>query len=208
MKRQIIAGLGVLCLIAFNCKAISEQDAYAIAKTTVPESYRTHVISIYGKGTDKAIHTWYVNFLDPLAPNKGRVVVVQDAAISRTYVSDRDGYDDNLSFDPALLRTSADKALATARSYATQNQINYDAVSVGVRRTEVGRAPVWHVELKREGRSQGVIYTRPEDAAFVSYSPPPKEMKGEDLGKEITETFKGIGADLEEFFTGERTVDK
>ncbi len=214
MKTTVMVALAgtllVTLFVAWSFNSSPERAAYEKAKTVIDKQYQTHVLSIYGKGTAKNVETWYVNFFDPDSPSKGRVVVVQDGAVLRSNAADgKRSHDDGRSFDPVLSKVTAATAMKTAKVYAEQNQITYDATTVLLRRLEMGKAPVWRVDLRKDGSSQGFVFAKSEDGSLASYDPPPKKgATAEDFGNNVANTFKGIGADLEEFFTGERTVDK
>ncbi|MDZ4742240.1 MAG: hypothetical protein SGI98_02330 [Verrucomicrobiota bacterium] len=211
-----LAVLGALVGWSWGTTA-SDRQAYDLAKGLSVEKYRTHVLSIFGKGTEKEEGIWYVNFYDPDSPTKGKVVIIEKGVVTRSHAAAGRGvFDDNMSFDPTLTTVSAEDALKTAQAYAVKNQIVYDSTRMLLRRTAVGSAPIWRVELLQEGRSKGYVLSKAEDGSFASYLPPPpvtsrkenhSNTGAEFFGKEVEKTFTGIGADLEEFFTGERTVD-
>jgi hypothetical protein len=187
-----------------------EGDAYDKAKSTVNNDYQTHVLSIYGKGSPDKITTWYFTFYDPTSPSKGKLVVIQNDRIDRAHPSEaRITYDDALSFDPTKNKIDSAKAIATAKDYAEKNQIPYDSVNILLRRSDSGSAPGWRVELVNQGTSRGYVYITTENGTLAKFEPPrPPERTETGFAHDVEKTFRGIGADLEEFFTGERTVEK
>jgi hypothetical protein len=206
----ILCGAVVLLVAGRSWGTTPDREAYDLAKGLSVDKYRTHVLSIYGKGTSEEVQTWHINFYDPDSSTKGKVVVVENGVVTRSHTAEwKSNYDDTLSFDPTLSKITAKTAMKTAKTYAEKNQITYDTTRVLLRRTEAGKAPFWRVELRQDGHSKGFVTAKSEDGAFADYTAPGKEGSGiENLGKDVESTFKGIGADLEEFFTGERTVDK
>lgn len=197
------------CFNTTGC-ARSEGTAFDKAKTVITPEYQKHVLSIYGKGSPDKIDTWYFNFYDPNSERKGKTVVIQNDRVDRVHPSEGRGYDDAWSFDPALSKIDSEQALKTAHEYANQNQISYNSVNLLLKRPEVGKAPIWRVELINQGTSQGFVYSNPQDGKFVKYETPQEARRSEggNFANDVERTFRGIGADLEEFFTGERTVDK
>jgi len=187
-----------------------EGEAYNQAKSVIDQNYREHVMSIYGKGSTESVKTWYITFYDPTSASKAKTVVVINGKIDRVHPSEsRTSYDDVMSFDPLRTRISSSKALETARQYAEKNQISHDGVNMLLKRSESGKAPHWRVELLNQGTSRGYVFVEPEKGEFAKYEAPKSvDKKGEHFAKDVEQTFRGIGADLEEFFTGERTVDK
>ncbi len=209
MKRFLFSIL-LLAAVAWTWGTRPDREAYDQAKALSVEKDRTHVLSIFGKGSAVDVKTWYVNFYDPDSPSKGRVVVVQDGKVIRSHAAEgRSTYDDDLSFDPTMSKVTSETAMKTAKTYAEHNQIAYNTTTVLLRRPDHGKAPAWRVGLLQDGNSRGFVFVKSEDGALASYAPPSKPEKNiKDFGRDVESTFRGIGADLEEFFTGERTVDK
>jgi len=222
MKRIVLAALG-LCALAFvgillfapraawgQSSSVTKQ-----AQSLIDPKYQGEVLFVRGKGTPTTITHWTYFFYDPTAPNSfrevkitdGKVESFQPANFSRTAVS-------TLVFDPAATPVSVDAALATARDYAAKNQISYNETRVLLRRPASGQAPAWRVQLLQDGRSRGVVFTDSPGAAYVKYDA--ASTAGSDggphtaaeFGDDVKNTFLGIGGDLEEFFTGKRTVDQ
>ncbi len=81
----------------------------------------------------------------------------------------------------------------------------------------------WRVELLNGAANKGFVFTNAGNGSFALYSPAGSAgtshnvSTGSDsgvvgdakhLGNDVKHTFLGIGGDLQEFFTGERTVDQ
>ena len=103
----------------------------------------------------------------------------------------------------------------------------YDSVRALLKQTSVNRPFRWRIELMSENRSRGYVYINALDSSVASYSPAGSaettttstttttsrqhhdaDDDTGDFGNHVKRTFLGIGGDLQEFFTGERTVDK
>lgn len=216
----------ILSLISVSLHAASEQAAYKVARTVIPPERQKQVLSFYGKGTVSEIKTWFVKFFDPGAKSNARIVVVESGKVERSNTAE--GQDDNdvkMTFDPAACKAGVDKALKTAATYTKESLIPVDSTRVYLNRPAAGKAPVWTVELWHQNRPQGYIYANTKDGAFAGYRPPasdnhtagtekkssgvPEEKDTEnEFGQQVKSTMLEIGGDLEEFFTGERTVDK
>jgi hypothetical protein len=200
--------------------ASTASDAVRVAKDGVDPSLRDHVVSVYGVGTPAAIHTWWVIFYDPSVASHGRAVKVDNGAITKTYEA-KSGvvYDDQLTFSPSQV-TGEGPALAAAQNYAAQHAIAYDSVRVLLRNTTTNQAFRWRVELMNGAKNKGFVFANTTDGSFAMYSPPGSEpthtsastggVAGdvEHAANQVKSTFLGIGGDLQEFFTGERTVDQ
>ncbi len=200
--------------------ASSANDAVRIAKDGVDPSLRDHVVSVYGVGTPAAIQTWWVIFYDASVPSHGRAVKVDKGTITRTYEA-KSGvvYDDTLTFAPSAVTGEA-PALAAAQNYAAQHAIAYDNVRVLLRNTTTNQAFRWRVELLNGPTNKGFVFANTTDGSFAMYSPAGSEPTHtsastggvasdvQHAANQVKNTFLGIGGDLQEFFTGERTVDQ
>jgi hypothetical protein len=196
-------------------------DAVQVAKDGVDASLRDRIVSVYGVGTPATIQTWWVIFYDPSVASHGRAVKVDNGQITRTY--DAKGgvvYGDTLTFSGSQM-TGEGAALAAAQNYAAQHALAYDHVRALLRVTANGQQLRWRVQLLDGSANKGFVFVNATDGSFAMYSPPgsisPKESTGTGGGvagdahraaNDVKDTFLGIGGDLQEFFTGERTVDQ
>jgi hypothetical protein len=187
--------------------------AFEIARQAVKPQLQTQVVSVYGTGTAAAIAKWYIIFYDPAVASHGRAVLVEKGKISKLYVANGGvTYSKDLTFDPSRI-TSEAPALSAAQAYAAKHKITYDAVHALLKETGLNKPFRWRVEMLREGRSRGYVYINALDDTVASYQTPSQQKKSSSsssggFGSEVKNTFLGIGGDLEEFFTGDRTVDK
>jgi hypothetical protein len=195
----------------------SARQAFRVAKDGVDPSLRSHIVSIYGVGGPTAITTWYVMFYDPSTTSHGRAVKVQNGQIVRTY-SAHSGvtYNNTLTFDPSQISDEG-PALAAAQNYATQHSLAYDHVRALLRLTTKDPAFRWRIQLMDGHTSRGFVFANATDGTFAMYAPPDSQPSGstgtvegdaKQAGRDIKNTFLGIGGDLQQFFTGERTVDQ
>jgi hypothetical protein len=198
----------------------SASDAVNIAKDGVDPSLRDRIVSVYGVGTPAAIQTWWVIFYDPSVPSHGRVVKVDNGKITRAYEA-KGGvvYPDSLTF-PSSRLAGEGPALAAAQNYAAQHALAYDNVRALLRIMSTGQAFRWRVQLLNGSASKGFVFVNASDGTFATYAPPGSiPAKGgtgtggvvsdaHRAANDVKNTFLGIGGDLQEFFTGERTVDQ
>ena len=197
----------------------SASQAVSIAKDGVDAALRDRIVSVYGIGTPAAIQTWWVIFYDPSLPSHGRAVKVENGQIVTTYEA-KGGvvYGDTLTFAPAQV-TGEGAALAAAQDYAAKHALVYDHVRALLRMTDHQNFR-WRVELMNENTNKGFVFVNATDGAFAMYSPPgsvPSKSStstgsvagdAQQVGNDVKNTFLGIGGDLQQFFTGERTVDR
>jgi hypothetical protein len=195
----------------------SARQAYDIAKDGVDASLRSRLVSIYGTGSPTEITRWWVIFYDPSVESHGRVVRVENGKITRAYEA-KGGvvYSQNLTFDPSQIH-GIDVALTETRNYAARQNIGYDHVRAVLRLTADGAAFRWRIEMLDGGTNRGFVFVNTNDGTFALYAPASTpetsgngsvEADAKQAGNDIKNTFLGIGGDLQQFFTGERTVDQ
>ena len=189
-------------------------QAFQTAQQAVDPKVQTKVVSLYGVGTPNAIQKWYIIFYDPVVPSHGRAVLVENNQISKTYPANGGTtYSSNLTFDPSRI-TSEGPALSAAQGYAAKHNIAYDSVTVLLKQTSLNKPFRWRVGLIDNHQVQGYVLVNALDDTVAAYVPPSSgknsttDKSDQGFANDVKNTFLGIGGDLEEFFTGERTVDK
>ncbi len=198
----------------------SATDAINVAKGAVDPSVSGKVVSVYGVGTPAGIQTWWVIFYDPSTTSHGRAVRVENGQVVRSYEAQGGVvYDHALTFAPGQVNGEA-PALAAAQNYAAAHAIAYDHVRVLLRLTTTNQDFRWRVQLLNGATSKGFVFVNESDGSFAKYAPAgavhtsSSSSTGGVVGDakraagEVKGTFLGIGGDLQEFFTGERTVDQ
>jgi len=184
--------------------------AFEVARAAVKPELQTKVVSVYGTGSTSAIDKWYIIFYDPAVASHGRAVLVENGKIAKTYVANGGvTYSKDLTFDPSRISSEL-PALDAAKGYAAKHKLSYDSVHALLKETALNKPFRWRVELLHAGHSRGFVYVNALDDSVASYQKPSEGKSGnaEGFGDDVKNTFLGIGGDLEEFFTGERTVDK
>jgi hypothetical protein len=196
---------------------MSAQQALSVAQDGVDSSLRGRVVSIYGTGSPAGIHTWWVIFYDPSAESHGRAVRVENGQIVRTYEAKGGVVYGTLTFSSGDVH-GIGRALAAAQDYAGQHSLAYDHVRALLRQSSDGGPLRWRVQLMDGSRSHGFVFVNANSGTFAMYSPPSVhhssgsgdsvEASANAAGNDIKNTFLGVGGDLQQFFTGERTVDQ
>jgi hypothetical protein len=220
-----LVGIAAFCaalLVAGEARAqdtSSVNSAFQIARSSVSPGLQTKVVSVYGIGTPAVIEKWYIIFYDPSVPSHGRAVQVENGKILKSY--DAQGgvtYSSKLTFDPSRI-TSEQPALNAAQNYAAKHNIAYDGVRALLKQTSLSKPFRWRIELMDAGHNRGFVMVNAVDdsvATYVAPAPPHETGSGtgsaatdaQDFGNDVKNTFLGIGGDLQQFFTGERTVDR
>jgi len=220
LRASILAAVGAVLVSGMGRAQNSGtvNDAFQTARQAVNPLVQTKVVSVYGIGSPSAIQKWYIIFYDPGVASHGRAVLVENNQITKTYPANGGTtYSSSLTFDPSRI-TSEGPALSAAQGYAARHDITYDSVRVLLKQTSINKPFRWRVELLDIGKSRGFVYVNALDDTVAAYAAPSAD-KGSSadssaphtaagFGNDVKNTFLGIGGDLQEFFTGERTVDK
>ena len=218
--------LASLLLLSSHAQAappacLTARQAVDLAGTAVDPSLSSRLVSVYGTGSPAGIETWWVIYYDPSIDSHGRAVKVANGQVVRAYPAQGGVvYADSLTFAPGDAR-GIGQALSTAENYAADHSIAYNQVRALLRVTAPGEPLRWRVQLMDDGRNKGFVFIDAASGTFASYlhsgphhaSPPSTggdsvEAHAEAAGNDIKDTFLGIGGDLQQFFTGERTVDQ
>jgi hypothetical protein len=210
---------------ANNDAAISSSATQAVqaAAQSVDASIRDRVVSIYGVGTATAITRWWVIFYDPSVTSHGRAVKVENGQVIKTYEAQGGVvYERDLTYSVTHV-SGEGAALQNAQNYAAQQGIAYDGARALLRRNSTDGPLRWRVELMRGAENKGFVFTNSANGSFAMYSPSGAAGSSHNastgsggsvvgdakkLGNDVKHTFLGIGGDLQEFFTGDRTVDQ
>jgi hypothetical protein len=212
---SILAAAMLVSMPAWADPTASVNDAFQIARQAVSPDVQNQVVSLYGIGTPSTIQKWYIIFFDPTVASRGRVVLVENGQITKTYPANGGTvYSGALTFDPSRI-TSETPALAAAQDYAARHAIAYDSVRALLRQTKADKPFRWRIELLDVGQSKGYVFINAIDDTVAYYKAPSGSGGSSDadqtvagFANDVKNTFLGVGGDLQEFFTGERTVDK
>ena len=210
-------GALLLSATAWGQNSGTVNQAFQTAKASVKTEQQNQVVSVYGTGAPSAIEKWYIIFYDPSVPTHGQVVLVEGNKISKTYPANGGvTYSPTLTFDPSRI-TSEGPALDAAQGYAAKHNIRYDSVTALLHQTSANKPFRWKIGLIDNGKKKGYVYVNAIDDSVASYdsaaaekhsSSSSSDNSGKGFANDVKGTFLGIGGDLEEFFTGQRTVDK
>lgn len=215
-----VAILAVFAVTATAWGQNNVNEAFQTAKSAVKPELQNKVVSVYGTGTPAAIQKWYIIFYDPSVATHGRAVLVENNVVTKSYPANGGvTYSSALTFDPSRI-SSEGPALQAAQSYAAKKGIKYDAVTALLHQTPGNKPFRWKIGLVDDGKKKGYVYVNAIDSTVASYEPETttkhasasssasSDNSEKGFAHDVKSTFLGIGGDLEEFFTGDRTVDK
>jgi hypothetical protein len=207
-------------VLAAPASGMSAQQAIGVAASGVDPSLSSRVVSVYGVGSPAGIDTWWVIYYDPSVDSHGRAVKVANGQVVRAYPAQGGVvYADSRTFAPGDVR-GIGKALSTAEDYAARHSIGYNQVRALLRVTSPGDPIRWRIQLMSDDRNKGFVFVDAATGTFASYMHSSShhvssstggdsvEAHAEAAGNDIKDTFLGVGGDLQQFFTGERTVDR
>lgn len=228
MKVTPLFGLLFLPLAAFG-----RDTAYQALRTVGAErdqALLSRVIEVKGRDGQPQPENWVVVLDDPLARGGVREIEVANKHIvsERTPVKAYSGSSAGSAMNFQKLNLDSQGAFVIAEEQAKKAKISFDAVDYLLRRDEANGAPVWTLQLldPRLHRVASITLAADTGAVLASdFAPPAQQTRiasapeedsdthsvrdgAKNLGHKINRTFHRVGASMEEFFTGKRTIDR
>lgn len=184
------------------------------ARDAAGDKLRKEVLMVKAQGPVESPNVWTVYFYDATLPNRTRMAKVVDGKLEELGpAGHKQAARSERVFDPDLVKVTYDQALAGVKAKAQEKAMTFDSVNAYLYRRAAGEGPAWEFELRQAGASRGVFQLA-ADGAFAGYqearvsAPMAKKSGAAGFFQDVERTFLGIGGDLEEFFTGDRTVDR
>lgn len=197
------------------------------AMNTLPPGSPAKLVEVTGLQGQPAPSIWTVTFFDPEARADMRVVTVENGVVQSQKQPARGftGAGQPPFIDITKLNVDSGAAFAIANQQA---QVGFDAISYRLRPSAARDQPVWDLTLiDPQGTIAGTMEVAADDAALLSatYTPADNSVVGtqptdgqdsfpvragrtlEKTGKDLKNSLFFVGGELEEFFTGERTID-
>lgn len=221
MKPALIFAL-LLPLAAFG-----KETAYQALRTVGSErsqSLLQSVIEVKGRNGVPQPDVWTVLINDPLARGGVRELEVSKGRVisERTPVQTYSGQADGIVLNFQKLNLDSQGAFALAETEARKARIGFFAVDYNLRCEEAGGTPLWVVQLLDDKQhSVGSVRIAADSGAILSASfTKVVETKSEwaaggglngrvkRLGSTVGRGIKRAAGATEEFFTGERTIDR
>jgi hypothetical protein len=208
---RLFYGFLAVWVVCASCSGLA-QGPVQQAQEAVDASLRKEVLMVKVQGPAGAPNVWTVYFYDASLQNKTRMARVVDGKLEQLGPAEhKQVAKSERVFDPDLVKVSYDQAWGAVKAKAQEKAMTFDAVNAYLYRKVPGESPVWEFELRQAGASRG-IFELDSNGVFASYQEarPAAVKKGGAAGffQDVERTFLGIGGDLEEFFTGDRTVDR
>lgn len=218
MTQTTLATAGLALLSLFSLHA---QDAAAPAWQGVVQEQKPlkDAIVIGAQLTEgPAGQVWDFQVLDTNYKTDRRIIQWSGGKISADRAGRLKAFDrasliplgsSNLALSVTAVRSKTQQLLADAGRKA-------HSIEYALSRKEGQEQPRWTVTcLKDDGSRLAVMSFNADKSQLLEVDLEPGnaklksvEKEAKSFGNDVERTFKGIGADLEEFFTGKRTVDK
>ncbi len=161
---------------------------------------------------------WWIRFFDEQAFLKVRAIhiigpeIIRDIEPSNPF----DGGNAEYIITTELLKCDSEKCIAFMEKAAKENKIPLYSLNVRLEKPYPGESnPIWYFEWFDEkenslgeinisaatSRVTEIIGLKIKDKKF-------QKVSKKTFSQDVEDTFLGVGADLEEFFTDQRTIDK
>lgn len=224
-------------LLLAHAAAFGRDTAYKALRVLGNErgqSKLNRVIEVQGRNGAPQPAAWKIVLDDPSARGGVREFEVEKGRIAseRAPVRTYSGSAENAVMDFQKLNLDSAGAFTIANKEANRAQVGFDSVDYVLRNDDETRAPVWVLRLLDSAhRNVGTIHIAAEngsvllregfgagprisDEEFVPNRAPrdadeyDENGRPVNAGREIKKGFIRAGASIEEFFTGNRTLDR
>jgi len=220
MKVALIVAL-FLPLAAFG-----RETAYQALRTVGAERSKTllnNVIEVKGRNGAPQPEVWTVLLNDPLARGGVREIEVSKGHIvsERTPVRAYSGQGEGIVLNFTLLNLDSQGAFAVAETEARNAKIGFYGADYLLRCEDNGSAPIWVVQLlDQQQHSLGSVSIAADSGTVVAKTfggKTPQESGAANGGvkehlvrfsESVGRSVRHVSGNVEEFLTGERTLDK
>lgn len=219
--------LALLFALILPFAAVGKESAYqalrVVSTERSPELLK-NVIEVKGRNGSPQPTVWTVLINDPLARGGVREIEVSKGHIisERTPVKTYSGQADGNSLDFQKLNLDSEGVFFVIEGEARVAKVQFYTVDYLLRSGEAGSAPVWVVQLLDDQQhSVGSVTVAADTGLVITKTLGGKTsakgswaagggLKGRlvRFGDTMGRTFRKVGGDVEEFFTGDRTVDQ
>ncbi len=221
MKRIILLLIVLVCAnVSFGAEKASQYSALKalkIAANTVPQNVRNQLVRIVGEEGRLHPVTWNVVFYDDSADMDMRVITITRGEILTNEQPWAMLEQVNLSTCMNLRDVKLDSkdVINTIHKLCYENKIPVYIMDARLEKLQQGNVtPLWECVLKNaRNNTIGTIWVSAKTGKILKtedleLTPESKLRAEKSFGQGFVDTFLGLGGNMEEFFTGERTVDQ
>lgn len=220
MKKTLLFLILIICAnAAFAAEKASQYSALKalkVAANSVPQNVRNQLVRIVGEEGKLHPVTWQVVFYDDSASMDMRVITVSRGEIltNEDPLSIFESTNLSACINLSDIKLDSKDVVNTIHKLAYENKIPVYAMDVRLEKLQHGNVtPLWEIVLKNARDNEvGTIWVSAKSGKIlktdgVELTPESKLRAEKSFGQSFTDTFLGLGGNMQEFFTGERTVD-
>ena len=220
MKRFIMLLIVLTCVTVSQAAEKASQytalKALKVAANTVPQNVRNQLVRIVGENGSLHPSTWQVVFYDPSADMDLRIITVSRGEI----VTNEEPWAmlENVNLSSCMnlrdVKLDSKEVINGVHKLCYENKIPVYFMDVRLAKLQKGNVtPLWECVIKNaRNNSLGTIWISAKTGKIlqtedIELTPQSKLRAEKSFGQSFVDSFLGLGANMEEFFTGDRTVD-
>ncbi len=218
--------MGLIAALLLPLAASAGETAYQALRTVGAERSKellNHVIEVKGRNGAPQPTVWTVLLNDPLARGGVREIEISKGRVvsERTPVKAYIGQGEGIVLNFTRLNLDSEGAFAVAEEEARNAKVGFFGVDYLLRCDDNGSAPVWVLQLlDPQQHSLGSVSIAADTGAVVAKTFSGKTTKGSwaaggglkgrlvRFSDSVGRSMRHVGGNVEEFMTGERTLDK
>jgi len=218
--------LSLFVALLLPVSAFGRDTAYQALRTVGTERSQAllnSVVEVKGRNGTPQPASWTILLNDPLARGGVREIEVSKGHVisERTPVKAYSGQGEGIVLNFKTLNLDSEGAFAVAEAEARGAKIGFFGADYLLRCDDAGSAPIWVVQLLDEQQhTLGSVSIAADTGTVVSKTFGGKTTKGSwaaggglkghlvRFSDSVGRSMRHVGGNVEEFLTGERTVDK
>lgn len=221
MSRLLLLALAFSSATAFGApsnKPLTAFETLAATRKQLGDAVGSNLLSMRCENAKLRPRYWWIRFFDQSVFLKIRAVYMIGPEMVRNVEPGNffDGGDQRYVIHPDELKYDSEKCLVFVEKCAKESGIPLHSLDILLEKPHEGEtSPIWTFDWFDEKRSHlGMMKVSATTGKVVEIvdlkikSPRYEGVSRKSAAGSVEDTFLGIGADMEEFFTGKRTVDK
>jgi len=218
-KTALILTLLILAGTAHAAEKASQYSALKALKTaanSMPQNIRGQVVRIVGEHGSLHPITWQVVFYDPTADMDMRIITVSRGEV----LTNEEPWAmlENLNPSSCMnlrdIKLDSKDVINVVHKLAYENKIPLYFMDVRLEKLQDANVtPLWECVLKNaRNNTLGTLWVSAKTGKILKsedlvLTPESKLRAEKSFGQSFVDSFLGLGGNMEEFFTGDRTVD-
>ena len=220
MKRIVLLLIVVVCAnVSFAAEKASQYSAMKalkVAANAVPQNVRNQLVRIVGEEGRLHPMTWQVVFYDDSASMDMRIITISRGEVLTNETPWSMLEQTNLAGCMNLrdIKLDSKDVINTVHKLCYENKIPVYVMDARLEKLQHGNVtPLWECVLKNARDNViGTIWVSAKTGKIlktedIELTPESKLRAEKSFGQSFVDSFLSLGGNMEEFFTGERTVD-